>query len=112
MSLFCCERAPAGIVDRHTPRNTNGQGGIRTHGTLAGTPVFETGRFNRSRTCPELPDAQTRSKYQDRARFATGGGPTAPSVRPARVETPYGRFGDRGPGRVIVLTATQLQALD
>src|SRR5947208_14307907 len=31
---------------------TSGQGGIRTHGTLAGTPVFETGRFNRSRTCP------------------------------------------------------------
>src|SRR2546426_2946680 len=30
----------------------SGQGGIRTHGTLAGTPVFETGRFNRSRTCP------------------------------------------------------------
>ena len=29
-----------------------GQGGIRTHGTLAGTPVFETGRFNHSRTCP------------------------------------------------------------
>src|SRR5881296_589842 len=30
----------------------SGQGGIRTHGTLAGTPVFETGRFNHSRTCP------------------------------------------------------------
>src|SRR5256885_2115861 len=66
MSLFCCERAPAGIADRHTPRNTNGQGGIRTHGTLAGTPVFETGRFNRSRTCPlttgeqiTVTDAQT-----------------------------------------------------
>src|SRR5438552_10024786 len=96
-----------------------GQGGIRTHGTLAGTPVFETGRFNRSRTCPtprrigwdsnprngypftrspgaclqplghlsELLDAQTRSaqidaqtrsKYQDRAGFATGGAPAKP----------------------------------
>ena len=31
----------------------NGQGGIRTLGTLTGTPVFETGRFNRSRTCPD-----------------------------------------------------------
>ena len=43
---------------RAAPRRTeasirsHGQGGIRTHGTLAGTPVFETGRFNRSRTCP------------------------------------------------------------
>src|SRR5438128_8402804 len=35
-----------------SPKN-HGQGGIRTHGTLAGTPVFETGRFNRSRTCPD-----------------------------------------------------------
>src|SRR5438093_6193259 len=33
-------------------RKDHGQGGIRTHGTLAGTPVFETGRFNHSRTCP------------------------------------------------------------
>src|SRR2546425_2290232 len=32
--------------------SASGQGGIRTHGTLAGTPVFETGRFNHSRTCP------------------------------------------------------------
>jgi hypothetical protein len=31
---------------------TSGQGGIRTHGTLAGTPVFKTGSFNHSDTCP------------------------------------------------------------
>src|SRR5687768_16960012 len=31
---------------------SNGGGGIRTHGTLAGTPVFKTGAFNRSATPP------------------------------------------------------------
>ncbi len=30
-----------------------GEGGIRTHGTLARTPVFETGLFNHSSTSPE-----------------------------------------------------------
>src|SRR6476646_8332032 len=30
----------------------NGQGGIRTHDTLAGIPVFETGSFSHSDTCP------------------------------------------------------------
>src|SRR5256885_8373337 len=114
MSLFCCERAPAGIADRHTPRNTNGQGGIRTHGTLAGTPVFETGRFNRSRTCPrigwdsnprngypftrspgvclqplghlsKLLEAQTRSKYTGRHGFATAGPPMNPDRAPLRI---------------------------
>src|ERR1035437_6299317 len=29
-----------------------GRGGIRTHGTLAGTPVFKTGALNRSATLP------------------------------------------------------------
>jgi hypothetical protein len=29
-----------------------GEGGIRTHGTVAGTPVFETSQFNRSCTSP------------------------------------------------------------
>ena len=29
-----------------------GWGGIRTHGTLAGTPVFKTGALNRSATHP------------------------------------------------------------
>ena len=31
----------------------NGQGGIRTHDTLAGIPVFETDSFSHSDTCPE-----------------------------------------------------------
>jgi hypothetical protein len=30
----------------------DGQGGIRTHDTLAGIPVFETGSFSHSDTCP------------------------------------------------------------
>ena len=31
---------------------TGGEGGIRTHGTREGTTVFETARFNHSRTSP------------------------------------------------------------
>ena len=34
---------------------TGGRGGIRTHGTLAGTPVFKTGALNRSATLPTVP---------------------------------------------------------
>ncbi len=30
----------------------SGQGEIRTHDTVAGMPVFETGAFNHSATCP------------------------------------------------------------
>jgi hypothetical protein len=30
----------------------SGQGGIRTHDTVAGIPVFETGSFSHSDTCP------------------------------------------------------------
>jgi hypothetical protein len=31
-----------------------GRGGIRTHGTLAGTPVFKTGALNHSATLPNF----------------------------------------------------------
>src|SRR5690606_37902050 len=31
-----------------------GQGGIRTHGTLARTPDFESGTFDHSATCPRF----------------------------------------------------------
>jgi hypothetical protein len=31
----------------------NGQGGIRTHETREGPPVFKTGSFNHSDTCPK-----------------------------------------------------------
>jgi hypothetical protein len=34
---------------------TSGQGEIRTHDTVAGMPVFETGAFNHSATCPRNP---------------------------------------------------------
>jgi hypothetical protein len=30
----------------------SGEGGIRTHGSTSGTTVFETARFNHSRTSP------------------------------------------------------------
>ena len=36
-----------------------GQGEIRTHDTLAGTPVFETGAFNHSATYPERANRRT-----------------------------------------------------
>ena len=32
--------------------NNGGEGGIRTHVTLTGNPVFKTGAFNRSATSP------------------------------------------------------------
>ena len=34
--------------------DSGGEGGIRTHGTREGSTVFETARFNRSRTSPRL----------------------------------------------------------
>ena len=36
------------------PQSIGGEGGIRTHGTLTGTTVFETARFNHSRTSPHV----------------------------------------------------------
>src|SRR3954464_14231192 len=43
---------------------SGGEGGIRTHGTRKGSTVFETARFNRSRTSPctpKVPDLQAGS---------------------------------------------------
>jgi hypothetical protein len=37
-----------------SPVFSGGEGGIRTHGTRKGSTVFETARFNRSRTSPGL----------------------------------------------------------
>src|SRR5580704_11255518 len=37
-----------------------GEGGIRTHGTRKGSTVFETARFNHSRTSPRLDSSGTR----------------------------------------------------
>jgi hypothetical protein len=33
-------------------QHIGGRGGIRTHGALAGTPVFKTGALNHSATLP------------------------------------------------------------
>lgn len=40
--------------ERHYVRDdlAGGQGGIRTHGELAPSPVFKTGAFDHSATCP------------------------------------------------------------
>src|SRR6476619_2352520 len=48
---FCCGlRTMANKREQYT----GGRGGIRTHGTLAGTPVFKTGALNHSATLPSL----------------------------------------------------------
>src|SRR6266568_3189162 len=59
-NLFAGEFQPAPSAMRESgERNVNtierlagGEGGIRTHDTLARIPVFETGTFNRSVTSP------------------------------------------------------------
>ena len=44
-----------GVEDaRLDKRVSGGRGGIRTHGTLAGTPVFKTGALNHSATLPSF----------------------------------------------------------
>ena len=40
-----------------------GEGGIRTHGTLARTPVFKTGPFNHSGTSPTAQNIPIFSEY-------------------------------------------------
>jgi hypothetical protein len=44
---------PVSIRVRHLGRS-GGEGGIRTHGTRKGTPVFETGPIDHSGTSPRL----------------------------------------------------------
>ena len=46
----------------HGGARTNGQGGIRTHETREGLPVFKTGAFNRSATCPKARLANIRQR--------------------------------------------------
>src|ERR1039458_7357991 len=51
--------SPLYIVGGKMPpprRLCGGRGGIRTPGTLAGTPVFKTGAINPSATLPHLDD--------------------------------------------------------
>jgi hypothetical protein len=54
-----------------------GRGGIRTHGTLAGTPVFKTGALNHSATLPSLQD-QALSRRKIKNSLATIA--TAPAI--------------------------------
>src|SRR6516225_3898816 len=41
-----------------------GRGGIRTHGTLAGTPVFKTGALNHSATLPSFERSKLFSPFR------------------------------------------------
>ncbi len=52
-----------------SPPANGGEGGIRTHGTRKGTTVFETARFNHSRTSPQ--DFSTRRDIFSAARGRT-----------------------------------------
>src|SRR5690606_8511879 len=53
------DAAPEGPPKREKPLETrgpcSGEGEIRAPGAVAGTPVFETGAFNRSATSPVVP---------------------------------------------------------
>ncbi len=57
-AAFCTEEICARKAD--SPKNSlsplfsGGEGGIRTHGTRKGSTVFETARFNHSRTSPRI----------------------------------------------------------
>jgi hypothetical protein len=55
-----------GMAFQVTDDAIGGRGGIRTHGTLAGTPVFKTGALNRSATLPSL-------EFSDLAGVRAGG---------------------------------------
>src|SRR5215475_4071001 len=63
-----------------------GRGGIRTHGTLAGTPVFKTGALNHSATLPQQATSITlRKEYQERVgRLGTGPNARCESADPQR----------------------------
>ncbi len=43
-------------------RKRGGEGGIRTHGTIAGTPVFETGPIDHSGTSPQRATLESRAR--------------------------------------------------
>ena len=45
-------KGPAAVTNIN--KKIGGRGGIRTHGTLAGTPVFKTGALNHSATLPDF----------------------------------------------------------
>src|SRR5688572_9194355 len=53
-SVVLLARHCPNIENRCFARQAGGEGGIRTHGPRKGTAVFETARFGRSRTSPEV----------------------------------------------------------
>src|SRR4051812_10265851 len=57
-----------------------GRGGIRTHGTLAGTPVFKTGALNHSATLPAFP-AFSKARVAAKASMSVLVGGMIPSVK-------------------------------
>jgi hypothetical protein len=42
------------VMQMQDKKSNGGEGGIRTPGTLSGTPVFKTGAINHSATSPRL----------------------------------------------------------
>ena len=79
-------------------RGFGGRGGIRTHGTLAGTPVFKTGALNHSATLPslelsDLAGASVRGKHQlaVECRRWLRDRPCAPTRSASNHATPDGR---------------------
>ena len=50
----------SGFCWRRVSQLRGGEGGIRTHGTVAGTPHFECGAFDLSATSPQDQDAAVR----------------------------------------------------
>src|SRR2546425_1690839 len=85
----------------------NGEGGIRTHGGVTPTPVFETGLFNRSSTSPRVQivrvsDRQPQPCFTARSIFAIVQGQRTP-VRlgnlTAQNKTDAGAAGFRGEKR-------------
>ena len=64
-----------------SPLFSGGEGGIRTHGTREGSTVFETARFNRSRTSPIGASALTRSRYYTKSVYR---GPRYTTVESSR----------------------------
>ena len=58
---------------KNASKQYSGQGGIRTLDTLAGIPVFETGSFSHSDTCPGTDSTSSGDEvYRVRSRFSSG----------------------------------------
>ncbi len=55
--LFCIKKEPLQAL------LNGGRGGIRTHGTLAGSTVFKTGPINHSGTLPSGSSAKSSSDF-------------------------------------------------